>query len=474
VEDTVIRGLICTLLAAFLQPGACAPASGQTPGGPPPLPADTAAIEQAIEAALVNRVEAGRGVGLVVGILTPEGRRFLTHGRTVQGGDLEPGPDTVFEIGSISKVFTSLLLADMVERGEMRLEDPVAAYLPDTVTVPERSGRAITLADLATHTSGLPRLPTNLDVTNLVDPYATYGPPELYAFLSGYDLPRDPGAQWEYSNLGAGLLGHVLARHAGTSYEALLRTRILEPLGLDDTTITLSPDQRARAAQGYDMVLSPAGLWSFDALAGAGAIRSTADDVLTFAAAWLGLVEHPLEAAMARALSISRPGASPAIQQHLGWLEIAGTVLFHDGGTAGHRSALALRPSARRAVLVLSNSFQDVNDVALHGVIPQQPLAAFEPPRERVAVDLDEARLEEYVGAYEIAPSSSIEVTRDGGRLFAQAPGQPRGELAAEQIDQFFVPDADVQISFVRDADGAVTGLVLHLGGTDVPARRIR
>jgi CubicO group peptidase (beta-lactamase class C family) len=111
VEDTVIRGLICTLLAAFLQPGACAPASGQTPGGPPPLPADTAAIEQAIEAALVNRVEAGRGVGLVVGILTPEGRRFLTHGRTVQGGDLEPGPDTVFEIGSISKVFTSLLLA---------------------------------------------------------------------------------------------------------------------------------------------------------------------------------------------------------------------------------------------------------------------------------------------------------------------------------------------------------------------------
>jgi len=470
----VIRRFICTLVAALLLPAGGAPASGQTPGGPPPLPADTTGIERDIQAALVNRVEAGRGVGLVVGILTPDERRYLTHGRTVQGGEVEPGPDTVFEIGSITKVFTSLLLADMVERGEMRFEDPVAMYLPDAVSVPELNGRAITLVDLATHTSGLPRLPTNLDATNVVDPYATYGVDRLYAFLSGYRLPRAPGAEWEYSNLGAGLLGHVLARHAGTSYEALLRTRILEPLGMRDTAITLSDAQRGRTAQGYDLAMNPVGLWGFTALAGAGAIRSTAADMLTFAAAWLGLVEHPLEAAMARVLAVSRPGAGPAVQQHPGWAEIGGAVLFHDGGTAGHRSAIAIRPGAARAVVVLSNTFSDVNDVALHGVVPQQPLARFELPGERAAITLDEAVLEAYLGTYEISPTDAVTITREGARLFAQVTGQPRGELTARQVDQFFVPGTPVEVSFVRDQEGVVTGLVLHLAGTDVPARRVR
>src|SRR5208283_4407870 len=115
--------------------------------------------------------------------------------------------DTVFEIGSITKVFTALLLADMAQRGEVALTDPVSKYLPKGVKMPGRNGHAIMLQDLATHTSGLPRLPSNMKPKDFMNPYADYTPELLYQFLSSYELPRDPGSKWEYSNLGAGLLG---------------------------------------------------------------------------------------------------------------------------------------------------------------------------------------------------------------------------------------------------------------------------
>jgi len=152
------------------------------------------AQREQLRAALVNRIdEAKRGTGVVVGQLTPDGRLFTTYGRVSVGGS-EPTAETMFEIGSITKVFTALLLADMVERGEVALDDPVRKYLPDSVTVPSRGGRQISLADLATHTSGLPRIPENMDANNLDDPYARYGSAELYAFLASYTLLRDPGA----------------------------------------------------------------------------------------------------------------------------------------------------------------------------------------------------------------------------------------------------------------------------------------
>jgi serine-type D-Ala-D-Ala carboxypeptidase/endopeptidase len=283
-----VRFLLTVAVLSLVFPGV--PLGAQIAMTPP----DPARIDADTRGALINRVDtAKRGVGMVVGILTADGRRYLAHGRTAKEGGAEPDQDTVFEIGSITKVFTALLLADMVERGEMRLDDPIAKYLPG-VTVPARDGRPITLADLATHTSGLPRLPTNMPMRNPADPYADYGAPLLYQFLSTHTLARAPGEQWEYSNLGAGLLGHILSRHAGTSYEDLLRTRILQPLGMRDTAITLSGDQRRRLATGHSAALVPVPLWEFDALAGAGAIRSTAADLLTFAAACLELTEHPL------------------------------------------------------------------------------------------------------------------------------------------------------------------------------------
>lgn len=139
---------------------------------------------------LINRVdESKKSVGILVGVLTPEGRSFASYGGVSKGG-ARPNAETMFEIGSITKVFTALLLAEMVERGEVAIDDPVAKYLPDTVNVPSRNGRAITLADLTTHTSGLPRVPSNMDSTSLDNPYADYDAAKLYSFLSGYTLPE--------------------------------------------------------------------------------------------------------------------------------------------------------------------------------------------------------------------------------------------------------------------------------------------
>jgi CubicO group peptidase (beta-lactamase class C family) len=163
-------------------------------------------------------------------VIGPEGRRIVAAGST---GANDPRPvdgDTVYEIGSITKVFTSLLLADMVERGEVAVDDPVAKYLPG-VKVPERNGKRITLHDLSTHRSALPRMPANFPAKNPTNPYVDYPVVRLYEFLSSHALRRDIGAEYEYSNLGAGLLGHALARRAGMSYESVLRERVARRAG---------------------------------------------------------------------------------------------------------------------------------------------------------------------------------------------------------------------------------------------------
>ena len=162
----------------------------------------------------------------MVGVIEPQGRRVVAYGSLNQGDPRPLNGDTIFEIGSVTKVFTSLLLADMVQRGEVALADPVAKYLPADVKVPERGGRVITLVDLSTHTSGLPRMPSNFHPKDPANPYADYTVEQLYQFLSSYQLTRDIGSQFEYSNLGGGLLGQALARRAGMDYEALVRSRI--------------------------------------------------------------------------------------------------------------------------------------------------------------------------------------------------------------------------------------------------------
>ena len=427
-----------------------------------------------IESILKDRVDLYQhGVGIVVGVIDAEGRRVFSYGELRRGEHQRPDGDTIFEIGSITKVFTTTVLADMVARGEVTLDEPVAKLLPETVHVPERGG-AITLEHLATHSSGLPRLPDNLTPADVSNPYADYTVEQLYAFLSGYQLPRDVGATVEYSNLGVGLLGVALARRAGSDYESLVKARITGPLGMKDTTITLTPAQQQRFATGYGVDLQPTSHWDIPTLAGAGALRSTANDMLTFLAANLGLVESPLAAAMAEASRPRRDSGLPDMEMGLAWLTRKGAhseIVWHNGGTGGFHSFIGFDRHQGRGVVVLANCAHNIDDIGFHLLDASIPLAELQAPSE--VAKLPEAVLEEYVGRYQLAPGFILTVTRDGDALWIQATGQGKAQVYPKSRDEFFYQVVDAQVSFGRDGQGKVDHLVLHQGGADQKAAKL-
>jgi CubicO group peptidase (beta-lactamase class C family) len=435
-----------------------------------------AAGSSEISSTLQNRVDLGKkAVGIVVGTLDEKGRAVIGYGKPAKDGNGTLDGDTVFEIGSITKVFTSLLLADMVERGEVKLDDPVSKFLPASVTVPSHNGHQITLLDLSMQISGLPRLPDNLKPADPANPYADYDAPKLYDFLSRYKLPRDIGEKYEYSNLGVGLLGHALALKAGLSYEQLVRTRILEPLGMTSTSVTLSDSERQRLATGYDAALNPVKNWDLDALAGAGALRSTANDMLKFLAANLEFTDTPLKAAMRRMRAVHRETGMPDLEIAMAWhiSEKYGTNIFwHNGGTAGYRSFAGFDPAKKSGVVILCNTAFDSDDLGYHILESQYPLAKYSAPKQRIEAVLDPKILDTYVGEYELAPTFKIKITREGARLFAQATAQPAFEIFAEKEGEFFLKVVDAQITFSKDQSGAVSGLILHQNGMDQKARK--
>ena len=301
-----------------------------------------AIVKPAVEVAYLDRV--------AVGTIDATGRAVYGYGKS------PPDGRTIFEIGSVTKTFTATLLAEMVMRGEVTLDTPVADLLPKDVRIP--SDGMVTLRHLATHTSGLPRLPENLDLTNTLNPYADYTAEMLYKGLTDDARRHKPGQEYGYSNLGAGLLGHALARKAGMSYEQLVIERICKPLGMRDTKTTLGAADRARLAQGHDFAGVELPPWDFDALAGAGAIRSTTDDMLTFVAANLGLVESPKLLRDALRLAHERQAnVDERTDIALGWHIGKRTgARWHNGQTGGYHSFVAFVPAKQVGVVVLCNT----------------------------------------------------------------------------------------------------------------------
>ena len=308
------------------------------------------------------------------------------------------------------------------------------------------------------------------------NPYADYSMDDLYQFLSGYTLSRDPGSEFEYSNLGAGLLGHLLARRAGTDYESLVRTRITQPLGMPDTSITLSSSLQRRMAIGHNQILAPVANWDLPTLAGAGALRSSANDMLTFLEAVLGYKESPLAPAMKTMLEVRRP-AGP-VKIGLGWF-LLGENAWHSGGTGGFRSFVRFDPKARSGVIVLSNTFTPagVDDIGGRIGNPRVPLANPEPPKEHTGISVSPKLLDNYTGRYQLA-DRILEITRDGERLFVQAfahaMGGPKFEMSAESEKNFFVKVTGSKITFETGPDGRSTSLTMHRTGREpTPAPRL-
>jgi len=444
--------------------------------------------DEEIRQLLADRIDVQqKSVGMVVGIITPHGRRLITYGRLDQGDTRPLNGNTVFEIGSVTKIFTALLLADMVQHGEVQLDDPVAKYLPSTVHIHERNSKVITLVDLATQTSGLPFFPDGIPLDDrAVDAVAKYTPRQLYDFLSTWSPTRDIGTKWEYSNMGFGLLGLALAHRGGVTYESMIRDRIIKPIGLESTALTLSADIKNRLAIGHDAKLRPAPSVNMPTFEAAGSLRSTANDLLSFLACFLGFRESSLGPAMASMLATRRPG--PGFQQALGWWIVAlkegdRGFVFHGGQTSGFASSVGFDPETQVGVVVLSNGTADDGGLAWHLLRPAFPMATSTGERarkERKEISLQPKLADLYEGQYRVkeGPSASmlIRIERQGAALALVSPTTPPDglRLHAGNEAQFFITEADLLVDFQRNREGEVESLTIQFAGVRTTAIRIR
>ncbi len=433
-----------------------------------------AEIPDAVKDMVRARVDGGKTVGMVIGVVDEQGASYFSYGKMASSGNETPGKDSVFEIGSISKVFTATLLADAVRRGEVKYNDAISVHLPSDVKVPTKNGQSITLEHLSVQNSGLPRMPSNFTPKDPRNPFADYTADALYEFLGKVELQRDVGEAYGYSNVGVGLLGHLLERAAGMSYEELVVQRITNILGMPDTAITLSESMKTRLAighQGTDEVMN----WDLAVLAGAGAIRSTTQDMILFLRANINLKDTALLATL-RETHVSRGSAGSArMNIGLGWhiLSTDGgeTIHWHNGGTGGYRAFAGFVQNPPFGAVVLTNSGgAGDDDIGFHLLSESTEMAAYV---KRSELTVPGSILERYVGKYELAPGTLFDVVLEDGQLKVQLTGQSRFSVFAESETEFFYKVVDAQLSFVVGDGGEVTSLVLHQGGFDRNARKI-
>ncbi|WP_444925082.1 serine hydrolase domain-containing protein [Microbulbifer sp. DLAB2-AF] len=364
----------------------------------------------------------------VTGTLKPSGRRIITVRDPEAKDDYQLGGDTIFEVASLTKIFTALLLAVEVVHKRVRLDDPLRDYVPDGVKAPTFKGRQITLTDLATHGAALPLRPNNLatSVPDAPNKYAGYSFEQLYGSLPSYHLQTSPGSQFNYSNLAFGLLGQGIALKSGRSFAEILRERVTEPLGLSDTTLEDDPRKAARRAQGHDFYLSPIGPTSDGVLAPAGGLRSTANDLLTLLDLFTnGQGPKDLVAASRLMLSVDRPGGSDITRMALGWRRTTThgeTYYWSNGSSDGSRTFMGFNPARRAGIVALADaaSGEGLDDIGHHFLNPQQTVSTKIVPTPDF-ITLPEKVLLRAIGRYEQAKDDVIEISRGYTGLIVSA-----------------------------------------------------
>lgn len=338
-------------------------------------------ISEDVKGNIKLRVDNEINTGIVIGIIDGDETQYYSYGVKSLDAHSPVDEHSVFEIGSITKTFTGIILADRVIKGEMNLDDSLQKYLPEGITAPMRNGESIKLVHLSNHTSSLPRMPDNFNPANPANPFADYSEKQLYDFLGSYELPRDIGSQYEYSNYAAGLLGHIIAAQQGITYEALMMDVIAGPLGLQDTRIAFTPNMKKNLAMGHQNGVQVEN-WDLTSLAGAGGIRSTTVDMVNYVRANMGKVKSKLYPAMQLSHKNSRAEGAAGPMVGLGWhIAVAGSseIIWHNGGTGGYRAFAGFVKGGDKGVVVLTNSTASVDDIGMHVLNPKVPLPGIKP-----------------------------------------------------------------------------------------------
>ncbi len=431
------------------------------------IQAQSPTISEAVKENIKFRVDNGVNTGIVVGIVTPEGTEYFSYGvKSLKTNELVD-ENSVFEIGSISKTFTGLLLADMVEKGELNLDDPLQSILPEGITAPTRNGESIKLYQLSTHTSSLPRIPSNLIMENPANPYADYTEKQMYHFLNNYELTRDIGSELEYSNYAVGLLGHLLAAKHEITYEELLMQSITKPIGMDNTRINLTSKMKENLAKGHNGGIEVEN-WDLPTLAGAGGIRSTAVDMIKYISANLNLEKSSLSSA----IQITHQNIDNELVG-LGWFIMEkeeDTIIWHGGLTGGYATFSGFSKNQNIGVIVLSNSVANIDDIGMHILDSATELIT---PKLYTVVEVDDSILENYVGDYELVPGFILSITKEGSQLSAQATGQGINPIFPESEKRFFLKIVDAQIEFNLDEKGEVESLTLFQAGQEIVGKKL-
>ena len=302
-----------------------------------------------------------KNVVLTIGVIQQGHHYTKGFGQVSDSNPSLPDAQTIYEIGSVTKVFTGTVLAKLVNDGMVSLDDSVCLYLPREVTNQlSASLQSITLRQLVTHTSGLPRLPNSFlaNIKDPTNPYLNYTAAEMYTALAEVTLLSEPGQSYEYSNFGMGLLGHLLSLKTSQPYESLVKEIICQPLSMADTTIHLTPEQHQLFTPGHSPDGKLTSSWDFNVMAPAGAFRSTAKDLLMFLQSNLSK-SHPQSAQMLARSQERHVKTSATLSIGLAWhiwtLRNGQVVHWHNGGTGGYISFICFDQAKQTGIVILSN-----------------------------------------------------------------------------------------------------------------------
>ncbi|MFT3790461.1 MAG: serine hydrolase domain-containing protein [Rudaea sp.] len=450
---------LCVALLAATAPFAGAHAPAEFAASPLlPVP-----FRDAIERGIVDGAYRSLAVGLI------DGARQATYyfGHRDDPASKPADDDSLFEIGAVGEIFTSVLLAQAAIEGKLRLSDPVERFLPPQFPFADPGTGKITLAQLATQHSGLPAQPQNLFPDDPDDPYADYASEDLLALLALRRARDETDDGYAYSALNAGFLGFVLGRVYRMPFAELLLAKVAAPLELTHVSFADPPG----LLQGYAFG-TKAKHWHYGVLAGAAGLRANLPDLLAFLQCNLRPTDSPLRAALLLARQPRAAGAADRIG--LGWnvrerLDGADTwpLVWRASRTGGFASFVGFRIDQQKAIVLLGNAAEDVAALGIAWLGGAAP-----PPIPHAPASAPSYRPEDYPGLYQVAPGSTAVVRARAGALSLQMPGELPRRLRAADRDVFVTDDGALGVTFVRNLD-EIDGLVLHAAGGNVSASRL-
>jgi len=414
-------------------------------------------------------VKDGWMTSLSIGLIHPGGVEYYNYGVLNKETSRSPSKDSIYEIGSVSKVFTCLLLAEKVQRAEIALDAPLQDWALQDWTLPFGDETRISAQHLCTHSSGLPRLPSGFTPSDFNNPYAEYTVDMLQASLGATKLAAKPGTKVEYSNLGLGLLGYALTQQTKKSYEAALQETIAGPMNMKRTTVDVVPENLALVAQGYGMAGEAVPDWDMPVLIGMGEINSTTEDMLTF----LSMQLSPPETVLGKAIQstqkpqMSRRDGFLGLGWHIG-LNDEAEIIWHNGGTGGSRSFVAFDPKRKIGLVVLSTGatpFADSLGVSLYKML-RGTADQLDIPK---ILSLSPETLQEYAGDYVLSPELVLQLSPNANHLLINIAGQPPFPVYPTSKEMFVSIHAPLKFEFQRNSDGKIDQLFMLQGENRIP-----